>query len=684
MTGPAGWLDELRRRSVFRVAAWYGALAWLVIQFAISVFPTLGVPAVATRGVVIAALLGFPVAVALAWAFEVSRDRSAAAPVTRTAVFRSPSLWVGCGAAALLGVGGYHALRSLAEPAVDRPVLLVLMPTDLRAEGDRDELPTQLLEALLDVAANEPSIVALARHSLDGRGPDEPTLAFAQRLGASHFLESSIQSARDAHAVEFTLQLIDARDGRHVLSLTDRHARHVKAPFQRDVATTAIGAIRLMLGPPTWADDDTIATDSAEAEFLFRQAELNRRYALGPPALESLDRALTIDPDFHQAFGRKQAIVAFDTWRPNELRRLDQVLTEPHPPEVERALDQARAIRTGHDAGAAAAAAYEALAARFRGDPLHHVAFAYQLRNIGRYDESLTEFERSVAADPYYWFPYSNYGYDALAQGDPGRAVHALSEALQRRPALLSFAHWRLLAELRRTGDVRAARGALHGIIADFHEGDTTAIEGLPHWRELALALAYLEGDLEGSLRIARASGTECPDGGGYGFVYTGVLGESAGRCAPTLVAELLRHLGRPAEARAAARAPASRWRQHHAASTLDPVLKASLDASEIYWAALEGVPPGPAAFAAAHAAARGLQAEARPDALLKLALAAVWSEQHDAAVEVLTSGMTGYFAFHPAIVARDPAWAPLHDHPGFRALLERHGQTPVKPGVEP
>jgi hypothetical protein len=66
-----GFLCELRRRKVYRVAASYGVVGWLIIQFAVAVFPLLALPIWATRLVVILVLAGFPIALVLAWAFDV-------------------------------------------------------------------------------------------------------------------------------------------------------------------------------------------------------------------------------------------------------------------------------------------------------------------------------------------------------------------------------------------------------------------------------------------------------------------------------------------------------------------------------------------------------------------------------------------------------------------------------------
>jgi hypothetical protein len=75
-----GFFCELRRRKVYRVAAGYGVVGWLIIQFAVTVFPTLTLPVWTARLVIVLVLAGFPIAFILAWAFDVSATGITATP----------------------------------------------------------------------------------------------------------------------------------------------------------------------------------------------------------------------------------------------------------------------------------------------------------------------------------------------------------------------------------------------------------------------------------------------------------------------------------------------------------------------------------------------------------------------------------------------------------------------------
>ncbi|HET7611478.1 MAG TPA: hypothetical protein VFK29_06800, partial [Rhodanobacteraceae bacterium] len=69
-----GFLQELRRHHVFRVAATYAVVGWLVIQVVAVIFPLLQFPAWLARVIVVLVLAGFPLALVLAWAFQTPRD----------------------------------------------------------------------------------------------------------------------------------------------------------------------------------------------------------------------------------------------------------------------------------------------------------------------------------------------------------------------------------------------------------------------------------------------------------------------------------------------------------------------------------------------------------------------------------------------------------------------------------
>src|SRR5262245_56666000 len=122
-------IAELRRRQVFRAAAWYAAAAWVVIQVTSTVAPEFGLPEWSVRAVIVAAILGFPIALALAWTFgltglglrrEISalpRPDGAAQPTAAAPLWRIPSFWIALALGAGLAVSSQQAWQRIVKPA---------------------------------------------------------------------------------------------------------------------------------------------------------------------------------------------------------------------------------------------------------------------------------------------------------------------------------------------------------------------------------------------------------------------------------------------------------------------------------------------------------------------------------------------------------------------------------------
>src|ERR1051325_5027953 len=89
---PGSFFSELRRRNIYRVAAAYAVVSWLIIQIAASTFPVLEIPSWCVRLVIVLLILGFPVAMILAWAYELTPE---GIKRTEDAAATSPRPWSG-------------------------------------------------------------------------------------------------------------------------------------------------------------------------------------------------------------------------------------------------------------------------------------------------------------------------------------------------------------------------------------------------------------------------------------------------------------------------------------------------------------------------------------------------------------------------------------------------------------
>lgn len=237
----ATFFSELKRRNVFRAAGTYTVVAWLVIQVAAATFPGFGVPNWVFRFVVIGLVLGFPIAVVLAWAFELTPDgvkrtdevdaekeRGQAGgvmdrrryPIALAALV--PTLIFG-------GLAGYFYFddRQVEGPAVEvsetRPYVigsLVVLPFDVIAsEGDLAVMAEALHEELLtELSHMEPLDVVSRTTSLKYANTQLSTREIGEELGSDFVVEGSVQKLGDT--IRLTLQLIDSESDLHLDSLT--------------------------------------------------------------------------------------------------------------------------------------------------------------------------------------------------------------------------------------------------------------------------------------------------------------------------------------------------------------------------------------------------------------------------------------------------------------------------------
>jgi len=295
---------ELKRRHVFRVMAVYGATAFVVIQAADVIFPAIPLPAWTVSLVVWLALLGLPVALALAWAYEVTpegvRHTEEAAPGELTEILAAPASrrWPAgilalVGLAALLAGAWYAGRRS--SPALEAnagtgpslPSIAVLPFADLSPGGDQEYFSDGLTEELLSVLARIPDLQVASRTSSfafkgEGVAPEE----IARRLNVSKFVEGSVRRSGDRLRV--TAQLIDVSTGFELWSESFDEEAGDWIEIQDRMARAIGDALQLELGDDL--DIERSSTRDARAHDLYLQG----RALWGKRSVEDLRQALAL------------------------------------------------------------------------------------------------------------------------------------------------------------------------------------------------------------------------------------------------------------------------------------------------------------------------------------------------------------------------------------------------------
>jgi TolB-like protein/Tfp pilus assembly protein PilF len=439
---------ELKRRRVFRVMAVYGVIGFGIIEAAGEIFPRVGVPDWAVTLVVWLALLGFPVAVVLAWAFESSPEgmkrTQEASSAEIDAILSAPAsqrwrsgILALIGAAVLL-VGAWYAGRQSAPAGGDAGLvasIAVLPFADMSPNKDQVYFSDGISEELLNLLARIPELHVAARtSSFSFRDQSLEVTEIADRLNVAHVLEGSVRWSGDQ--VRITAQLIRAHDGFHLWSVSwDRPADDIFA-IQDEIAEDVVEQLKIsLLGEVPTAD-----VIAPEAYALFLQArQLGHQFT--PPSLEQSNRlyqqALEIDPEYAAAWAGlagnyvQQGRFVF---RPiNEAFRLGVEAAERAlaiDPDNASAYVRLSRVAMQSDNDLAAAARHLERALALAPNDLDVISDAGSLlRALGRRDESIPLAEYVVSRDPVNPSALSRLGFAYIGAGRPDEALASFRKA---------------------------------------------------------------------------------------------------------------------------------------------------------------------------------------------------------------------------------------------------------------
>jgi len=331
------FLAELKRRKVFRVGVVYAATAFVIIQAADIMLPSLGVPAWALSLIVVMVILGFPVALVLGWALELTPDgikRTESVPAAQTGHGPAPAL-LGKRtvlASALLvavgvGIGAGWFLRPAAESSrestpvasadplavVETPVtspetqsIAVLAFADLSPDRDQEYFGDGIAEEILNALVRLPGLRVAGRTSafyFKGRNEDLRTIGAT--LGVAHILEGSVR--KQGERLRITAQLIRSEDGFHLWSATYDGTDADIFALQERIAREVTRELQVALG--TGEDQRLVnaGTENPDAYALYLRATdiFNRRDAERyEEAIAATREALRLDSGYARAHSR--------------------------------------------------------------------------------------------------------------------------------------------------------------------------------------------------------------------------------------------------------------------------------------------------------------------------------------------------------------------------------------------
>ena len=313
------FIEELRYRNVFRVSIAYTVISWLIAQVADLVFDAFDLPSAFMQMVIILLVLGFPVAVFLAWAFELTPDGVMKAKDLPENMPKDPrsrrrlnalimtTLIIAVG---WLGLDKFQNQTTIdASGAVDKSIA-VLPFDDFSPDGDHAWFADGLAEEILNSLARTADLqVASRTSSFKYRDSELDVPAIAAELNVAHILEGSIRRAGDQLRV--TAQLIRASDDKHLWSETYDGSIENSIEIQDEMAVAIARALQTAMDPDELALMVAAGTRSVEAWELYLQgvAVQNQAFeqidaALLVRSADFFDEAVAADPDFVDAHMR--------------------------------------------------------------------------------------------------------------------------------------------------------------------------------------------------------------------------------------------------------------------------------------------------------------------------------------------------------------------------------------------
>jgi TolB-like protein/Flp pilus assembly protein TadD len=321
-----GFFYELQRRHVVRVAIAYAVAAWVLLQLASIVFPTFGAPDWVLKVVIALLALGFPIALILAWAFEMTPVGIRRTEPAHSPDARPPELGhhvgrllntVVVGVLALAVVlllwrqFGNHAATSEPKSSAPGKSIAVLPFESLSEDKSNAYFATGMQDEILTRLAGIRDLKVISRTST-AQYASHPTdlKTVGLQLGVAAVIEGTVQKAGDV--VHINLQLIDTQTDGHLWAESyDRELKDIFA-VERDVAEKVAGKLKATLMPEEAARVASVPTQNAEAFDLYLRAlafsnHANDQYGLTPvlmpQAIDLLQQAIARDPTFAKAAG---------------------------------------------------------------------------------------------------------------------------------------------------------------------------------------------------------------------------------------------------------------------------------------------------------------------------------------------------------------------------------------------
>jgi TolB-like protein/Tfp pilus assembly protein PilF len=433
-------LAELQRRKVFKVGAAYLVIGWLLIQVATTVAPQLNIPDWAPRLITLVVLLGFPLALLLAWIIEATPE---GVRIDRGTVGNKRIILI-CAILAAAAVGWYWKTRPAPSSAdADLRSVAVLPFVNMSDDKGNEYFSDGVSEEILNVLASVPELHVAARtSSFSFKGEKKEVPEIARELKVRMVLDGSVR--KQAERVRVTAQLIDASNGYHVWSQTfDRELKDIFA-IQDEIARAIVQELKLKLNPNRSENMAGGTTDPATYDLYLKGVALWQ--ARGEKnlfdALEAFRAALARDPNYAKAWAGVALVYAvLSSWSETVTDAESVTLAreaaehaaalDPSLPEPWAAMANSAYSELHFDAARALFGRALALA------PSYATAYQWQAESLateGDVDAALASNRKAVALDPKSPIVRWSYAFDSFIAGHDEEALHICESILVDAP----------------------------------------------------------------------------------------------------------------------------------------------------------------------------------------------------------------------------------------------------------
>jgi len=471
----SGFFEEVKRRKVYRVAVAYVIAAGGIIQLASAAFPAWELPNWSLRLVIVLLLIGFPIALILAWAFDVTSQGIKTTPAVAAPgshLRRNVIMLVATGMI-ISAAAGFFLLPRAAARKIDKSIA-VLPFENLSDEKENAYFADGIQDDVLTNLSKIGDLKVISRTSvMPYRGKTQNLREIGKTLGVSNILEGSVR--RSGNRVRVNVQLIDATTDEHLwASDYDRDLTDVFA-IQTDLAQKITEALQAKLSPSERAQIERKPTENGEAYLAFVQAHNLQNAVEDLGKLKQSEqlyaRAIELDPKFALALACYSQLESwiFHTFDPTQERRekagtlAERALQlQPDLPETHLALGFS--YYYGDNNYDAALREFEIARQGLPNESDAYLAIGAIQRRQGKWAESTANLEKAVSLNPKDTFPLQNLAFNYQMLRNFDAANKTIDRGLQINPRGVGL--WEIKSKLAiaEKGDLSVSEKAFQAV----------------------------------------------------------------------------------------------------------------------------------------------------------------------------------------------------------------------------